>query len=49
MATKYDVLIKFAKDTKDINPHLLSDVESGLIKPCKILDESIEMFYNERA
>ena len=46
MSTAYDELIQFAKDTKDINPNLLKDVESGLIRPSKILNEAIERFYN---
>jgi len=40
-------LLKFAKDTKEINPNLLKDVESGLIKPCKMLDEVMKRFYND--
>jgi len=39
-------LLKFANDTIEINPNLFKDVSSGLIKPCKMLDDAIERYYN---
>ena len=47
MTTSYEKLIQFAKDTKDLNPNLLADIESGLIKPCKMLDDTMKRFYDE--
>ena len=47
MATQIQKLLKFAEDTKDINPNLLNDIKQGFIKPCKVLDETIERYYKD--
>ena len=41
-------LLQFAKDTKEINPNLLKDIESGLIKPCGVLDKAMERYYKKK-
>jgi len=45
---KIEKLIKFAKDSKDTNPNLLSDVKNGIVKPSKMLDEAMKRFYDEK-
>ena len=43
----YDELVQFAKDSKSINPNLLSDVLNGFIIPCPIMDKVIKSFYSQ--
>lgn len=47
MATlsEYKRLIKFSKDSKDINPNLYNDIKKGWIKPSKVLNTAIDNFY----
>ena len=40
--TSYKKLIKFSKDTKDINPNLYNDIKRRIIKPSKVLLDFIE-------
>ena len=35
--TSYKKLIKFSKQTKDINPNLYNDIKRRIIKPSKVL------------
>ena len=46
--TSYEKLVQFAKDTKEMNPNLLKDIRCGLITPCKMLDKTMENYYNGR-
>ena len=40
--TSYKKLIKFSKDTKQINPNLYNDIKRRVIKPSKGLLDFIE-------
>lgn len=40
--TSYKKLIKFSKQTKDINPNLYNDIKRKVIKPSKVLLDFIE-------
>lgn len=42
-------LKQFARDTARINPNLLADVQSGLVKPCRMLSEQMDEFYGVAA
>jgi hypothetical protein len=42
-------LKQFARDTAAINPRLLADVESGHIRPCRMLSELMDSFYGVQA
>jgi len=42
-------LKQFARDTARINPRLLSDVESGLVRPCADLTRLMDSFYGVQA
>lgn len=40
--TLYKILIKFSKQTKDINPNLYNDIKKRTIKPSKVLLDYIK-------
>lgn len=40
--TSYKKIIKFSKDTKEINPNLYNDIKRKVIKPSKVLLDFIE-------
>ncbi len=49
MATlsEWKLLIKFSKDTKDINPNMYNDIKKGMYVPCKALNEFIDKYYSK--
>ena len=43
----WKLLVKFAKDTKEFNPNMYSDIKKGMYVPCKALNETIRGYYGK--